>query len=494
MIREVLSWLEAFRATDGLPYAELVRAGCQRILENKSNSSPKPFVGVFLPDHDYNYELDRVHIGTLFRVASEWISGYDLRLVKDGDSEQKQAAWLITCLDRESARRASQHNKVVFVGAEPVPFSKEKQRIRFEVFREGADTDALDLNEIIWVPDWYKPNDVPSGANVISSAAWQSKHAAAIQSRGGSFATSMPDRTRIGTCEDLQRVWLGKSTKSRSDYWLNLGEELRPFHTINRIIGVDNSSYPSERPLISIVVPVYDREAELVRLAHSIRPSAACALETIFVLNGSPTGTRLAVDQAVEVIKSHGCGARAIDLGEKCGCATIPRDIGSYAANGDWILFLDSDDYLEPGFFARFPTETTANVLYPRKRFRNFGRDMGADFPWDQTVGATDAYDNNGFQEQLIKHTNFIGNSGAAVRRDAFVRCGGILHSLKYCEDYYLWLALASQGSAAHSHHGVVNVALHPGNNELAVGDSAWIEIARKRAVEVVSKRTEVYP
>lgn len=493
MIREVSRWLESIRSTDDLPYPEMVRAGCQRIIDSITGNHSRPFVGILLPEYNYDFELDRIHIGTLFRVAAEWVSGYELRILTEGDPDLAQAAWLATCLDRDAAYRISRINTVAFIGADPIPLSKEKRRIRFEVFCGPQEPDECELHETIWVPDWYKPKNIPPRAKLISSSAWRAKYASAVESLGSGFGDCC-SKTQLGTCEELQRVWFGNSTKSRSKYWLNLGEELRYFYSINRILGISNESCQNSRPLISVVIPVYDREDELVRLACSVTPSATCALEAVFVLNGSPPGTFRAVTRAVEAIKLKGCGARVIDLGEKCGCATVPRDVGSYAANGDWILFLDSDDYLEPNFFEHFPADSIANVLYPRKRFRNFGRDMGSEFPWNQIVGATESYDNRAFRDQLANHTNFIGNSGAAVRRDAFVRCGGILHSLNYCEDYYLWLALAEQGSSAHSHYGVVNIALHPGNNELAVGDSAWIQTARKRAAELVGEHTEVCP
>jgi hypothetical protein len=119
---------------------------------------------------------------------------------------------------------------------------------------------------------------------------------------------------------------------------------------------------------------------------------------------------------------------------------------------------------------------------------------MGADFPWNQVVGDATNYSPAEYQEKIISQENFIGNSGGAIRRDLFIRCGGILHTLKYCEDYYLWLAASRLGAAAGPHGGVVNITLHPGNNELVVGDRSWISHAQQLAGKIQLNTREVVP
>ncbi len=41
-------------------------------------------------------------------------------------------------------------------------------------------------------------------------------------------------------------------------------------------------------PLVSIVVPIYDRAAEIIRLAHSIYQQDYPWIEVVLVANGSP--------------------------------------------------------------------------------------------------------------------------------------------------------------------------------------------------------------
>ena len=84
----------------------------------------------------------------------------------------------------------------------------------------------------------------------------------------------------------------------------------------------------------------------------------------------------------------------------------------------------------------------------------------------------------------LSERGNFLNNSDTMISREWFERAGGIAHDFRYCEDYYLWLRLAHLGACAEEHPGVVNIVFHPGNNELVVGDSRWISLAKTRAAE----------
>ncbi len=513
----ISQWLDALRPDDDLFFHALVRDRANQVraaLRAPWLAGTRPRFALVVPAGlDFSRQLDRIHVGALLHVAASWIPDYQVCVLRADQLEQApRAAFYATCLDRELAI-ANQALNVMFIGADPIPWSRDKIRIRCE--RPHAD-DKLSLADrsAVWVPDWYavphlqQLRDVAPGATLWASQAWLQSYGSEATRLG--FAVSdashgeTPRPAALSTCEPLQSVWLSPTaTSRRSDFWLYLGEELRPRLTLARALGAAETVSPASAvtaaateaatSLISIVVPVYDRDVEVIRLVESILEQSAARPEVLFVTNGSPPDTLAAVRQACEMLLTAGLDGRWIDLGEKCGCATKPRDIGSYAAAGEWIVYVDSDDYLEPGFFSGFARHAVGRaVLYPRKIYRDWGRDMGPDFPWNTVVGSMSAYTADQFADALFSLENFIGNSGAAVRRDWFVRCGGILHSLKYCEDYYLWLATARLGANAASHGGIVSIVLHPGNNELTVGDKRWIARARELASSIGAGGGEV--
>lgn len=102
-----------------------------------------------------------------------------------------------------------------------------------------------------------------------------------------------------------------------------------------------------EAPLaISVIIPVYNREKEiaecLTRLAQStFDPSQ---FEVIVADDASTDHTIQVVEEFQEQFEH----LRILRLPENSGGASIPRNQGLKQAKGEWVVFVDSDDYLTP--------------------------------------------------------------------------------------------------------------------------------------------------
>lgn len=97
--------------------------------------------------------------------------------------------------------------------------------------------------------------------------------------------------------------------------------------------------------LITVIVPVYNVEPYLSKCLNSILSQTHKNLEIIIVDDGSTDGSSYLCDEfqkldnRVKVIhKSNGGQATA-------------RNVGLDMANGKWIAFLDSDDWIEPDMY-----------------------------------------------------------------------------------------------------------------------------------------------
>ena len=98
------------------------------------------------------------------------------------------------------------------------------------------------------------------------------------------------------------------------------------------------------QPLISVIVPIYNVEAYLTRCVKSIQNQTYRNLEIILVDDGSP---------------DH-CGSMCEELAQKdnriCvihkenGGLSDARNSGLEVAKGEYIAFVDSDDYVAPDF------------------------------------------------------------------------------------------------------------------------------------------------
>lgn len=225
-------------------------------------------------------------------------------------------------------------------------------------------------------------------------------------------------------------------------------------------------------PLLSIVVPIYDRDVEILRLAGSIYEQTYPWLEVVFVLNGSPIQTKTAVHQATALLMKKRIKVCTLDYDMPFGSATIPRDLGIRASHGEFICVFDSDDWLNSEFFVFVNGGIKSDVLYyPKKVYHDHGRDMGYPFPFNTEVSGPEFLKSADAIEAL-KKSNFVGNSGAIFSREIFDKVGGIDPSLTYMEDLYLWLRFAKAGADIRLHKGVSNISLHPKNNEVSVQDS----------------------
>lgn len=96
------------------------------------------------------------------------------------------------------------------------------------------------------------------------------------------------------------------------------------------------------RPAVSVVIPVYNVEAYLARCVDSVLAQSLQDLQIILVDDGSPDGCPQICDEYA------GRDARIRVIHKKNGGLASARNAGMDAAEGKWLFFLDSDDWLEP--------------------------------------------------------------------------------------------------------------------------------------------------
>lgn len=95
----------------------------------------------------------------------------------------------------------------------------------------------------------------------------------------------------------------------------------------------------------SIIIPAYNAEKYIARCIQSIINQNYKDLEMIIVNDGSN-------DLTLEILKGYDCDFLKIISVENGGVSRA-RNIGLNHAKGDFIIFVDSDDFLRDDFFAR---------------------------------------------------------------------------------------------------------------------------------------------
>ncbi len=97
--------------------------------------------------------------------------------------------------------------------------------------------------------------------------------------------------------------------------------------------------------LVSIIIPVYNAERTLCKCLDSILEQDFNNYEIILVNDGSK-------DSSLDICNEYGSKHHNISvINQNNAGVSSARNAGLEVAKGDWITFIDSDDYIENGFF-----------------------------------------------------------------------------------------------------------------------------------------------
>lgn len=179
-------------------------------------------------------------------------------------------------------------------------------------------------------------------------------------------------------------------------------------------------------PLVSIVMPVFNREDIVARAIESVVAQDFSAWELVVVDDGSTDGTR----QVVESIAARDPRVRLV-RGDHRGVSAA-RNRGIAEARADVLAFLDSDNVWTPHFLSVSHSEIAAgraDLTYAAVELDHGGRRHGY-------LGMS------GTREQLISGNSFIDMNTLMVRASLVARVGAFDESLRRWVDYDLFLRL----------------------------------------------------
>lgn len=94
-------------------------------------------------------------------------------------------------------------------------------------------------------------------------------------------------------------------------------------------------------PKVSIILPVYNAEKYIAKAILSILSQTFSCFELIVVIDGSP-------DKSSEIVESF-ADNRIKKIEKENGGLSDARNVGLSHARGEYIFFMDPDDWIEPG-------------------------------------------------------------------------------------------------------------------------------------------------
>jgi glycosyltransferase involved in cell wall biosynthesis len=241
----------------------------------------------------------------------------------------------------------------------------------------------------------------------------------------------------------------------------------------------------TQYPLVSVIIPVYNRLQYLRQAISSALEQTHPAVEVVVVDDGSPADPEPIVAQFAE---------RVLFLRTENRRQAAARNTGIAAASGEYLLFLDDDDFLEP--------DAIENLLkaignYPAARWAA-GRFWYAGADGKPSSRTHHIVLESGNIYQRLIHSCLMGVPSTVLAEAAAVRdLGGFddAKKLHMAEDYDLWLSLSKVSPIAAIKDFVTNYRLHATqftSVNRAPHAMAIIEVLRKhRSLALPADRAE---
>ncbi len=181
----------------------------------------------------------------------------------------------------------------------------------------------------------------------------------------------------------------------------------------------------------SVIIPLYNKEAEVGRAVRSALAQTCVPVEVIVVDDGSTDGSAVVVEDigspAVRLIKQRNAGVSAA------------RNRGMAEASGDYYAFLDADDEWEPRFLekiAELAGDFPGCGLYCTGFCIVRG---GESYPAFQPTG-------EGIVEDYFEKAMslYIASGSSSVIPSRIIKeSGGFPEGMKLGEDQYMWTKIA---------------------------------------------------
>lgn len=187
---------------------------------------------------------------------------------------------------------------------------------------------------------------------------------------------------------------------------------------------------------VSVIIPLHNRRNFINKAISSILNQTVLPYEILICDDGSDDNPQdIMTDFTKLNTEIHWLKT------EKCYGVSHARNRGIYAAKGDFIAFLDSDDEwlpkkleLQLAFFKENPQFNIIHTeeiwirngirVNPQEKFRKSGGDI-----FDKSI-----------------NFSLIAPSAVMAKREIFDKCGIFDENLPVCEDYDLWLRIMLTG------------------------------------------------
>ena len=193
-------------------------------------------------------------------------------------------------------------------------------------------------------------------------------------------------------------------------------------------------------PRISVVIPVYNRSLELRRALESLARQTERQFEVVICDDGSTEDIHAVLAPFENKIEIH------YQRIENSGGPARPRNVAIRMARGEWIAFLDSDDWWDDRRMAVVGAALSDDIDILYHPLRVVTAEGLTRTPERRSIIG------EALRSDALRHLALFGNpvpnSAAVVRRSMLMQIGGICEDPAIvAEDFDTWLCLLELGA-----------------------------------------------
>jgi glycosyltransferase involved in cell wall biosynthesis/SAM-dependent methyltransferase len=218
--------------------------------------------------------------------------------------------------------------------------------------------------------------------------------------------------------------------KIKREFIDTLRERIKKTRQVNKVyVVVDADKWNADKPLVSVVIPYYNRADTIDDTLSSLRTQTFGDFEVIIVNDGSTDAQSI---EKIKSLKKDSIVTKVIT--QKNQGVAAARNNGISQAQGKYIVCLDSDDMVQPTYLekAALVLETHPDVSIVSTYMTMFGVK-------DNTI-----YNHSEYSPLSLYEDNMI-ITAAMFRKLAWEDSGGYKSDIGY-EDWEFWLTLTENG------------------------------------------------
>jgi glycosyltransferase involved in cell wall biosynthesis len=207
-------------------------------------------------------------------------------------------------------------------------------------------------------------------------------------------------------------------------------------------------------PLVSVILPVYNREALIARAVESVLAQTWRPLELLVVDDGSTDGTRAVLETF---------GDRITVLEQRHGGAYAARNLALRHAHGQLVAFIDSDDVWLPDKLSR-----QVPLLQRPEVGLVFGDALHV--PERKRTCFQVSPPARGRTADRFAFANFVPTITVLARRSCLEDAGGFSEENEISCDYLMWFRIALRHELDYVDDVVAEYTVHPGGISYDLG------------------------